>query len=191
MKWMTQITSLLEAACTRHGWIHGLYHLYYRELIRREIHLARICVRDRILFVGGGSMPCSAIELARQTKAEIHVIDQDAKAVVKAQKHIFQMGLSARIHCFAASGQRVDAALYSVILIAAQAYPQQAILEHILTKAGKHARILVRHPKRLFMKLYAPLPEEYLCQCCSKVRQIGPTLSYTRLFLPYEMERTL
>lgn len=191
MKWMTRITSRLEAFCMPFGWVHGLYHLYYRELIRREIQLARIGTHDRILFVGGGSMPCSAIELARQIQAEIHVIDQDPAAVEKAQQHIQALGLADCIHCFHASGQTVDADDYTVILIAAQACPQQPIFEHILAKAGKHTRILVRHPKRLFLNIYAPLPEDYRCRCCSQVRHLSPTLSYTCLFRPNEMGRTL
>jgi len=113
-------TECIERNFSKSNFLIKLYGLYYRNIVKNEVKLAGIRSCDRILCIGGGPIPSTAIEMARQTDACVHVIDMDGTAVVCARDVIKKLGLAHKITVEQARGEEVDISPYNVIHVALQ-----------------------------------------------------------------------
>lgn len=140
-------TGCLERAGVRFPWLGMLCQGFYRRVVLRERALGSISCADRILCIGGGPLPATALELARQTGAQVTVLERDPAAVASARQEIRRQGYENRIRVRCGDGLRVEPRGYTVIHIARQAAPWEAVLHHVLAQAGPGTRILARTPR--------------------------------------------
>ena len=117
------------------------------------MELAGIDNNDSVLFIGGGSIPCTALQMASMTGARVMIIDVDPVAVEGANKIISKLNLSHRVKARLISGQKINAGDFSVIHIARQAMPHDEIMENITNKLSDDTRILLRSNLFCFEKL--------------------------------------
>lgn len=155
-------TKWIEKRFSGFSFLIGLYELYYKKIVRKEIELANITSKDNILCIGGGAIPSTAVELANQTNANVHVIDVDNNAVECAQNVVKKLGLRNKISIAREKGEDIDISSYDVIHIALQVSPKEKVLKHIWNNAKEGNRIIVRIPKKILKPFYSNVSEEFV-----------------------------
>ncbi len=182
MKLIPSFTTKLERICASSSLLVKLMNMYYKETVRREVSLGKISNKDQVLCIGGGPLPCTALEIACQTGACVQVVDIDPKAVSIARKVIKSLNMSKRVKVSLASGEMVDASKYSVVHVALQAHPHEEILRNIWRKVPMGARILMRSPRNCLKNLYDYMEAECPCGKCEQIEQRNITMKSTLLF---------
>ena len=153
MKLIPFVTKELEKVFSKSTMLVKLYSAFYKNIVKKEVKLAKINNNDSIIFIGGGSIPCTALQIASMTGANVKIIDVDPVAVERANKIISKLNLSHSVKVQLTSGQNINAHDFSVIHIARQAMPHDEIIENITKKLSRDARILLRSNLSCFEKL--------------------------------------
>jgi len=147
------ITEFTEKALSHVPETYPLMRLYYGSIVEREIQLAGISRHDRVLCVGGGAFPATAMEICRKTGAAVDVLDCDADAVYHARELLRKMGMW-QIFVHHGCGQTFDPTPYTVIHVALQVRGRDKILENLKRKAMDDTRVLVRLPREGLERFY-------------------------------------
>lgn len=155
-------TKWMEKRISSSNFLIRLYEKYYKKIVRNEIKLAEVKSSDKILCIGGGSIPCTALQMVNLTGAKVDVIDVDNRAVYNARNVVDKMGLNNKIYIINARGEETDISSYDVIHVALQVTPKEEVVEHIWSKARKGTRILVRMPKKNLRCFYSNISDKYL-----------------------------
>lgn len=155
-------TKWIEKNFSKNNALIKLYRLYYKNIVKREVKLADVKSCDKILCIGGGSIPCTAIELAKQTKAKVHVIDIDNQAVECARDVVVKLGLHKKITITSGKGQEIDIEPYDVVHVALQVSPKDEVLEHLWDRSKEGDRIIVRLPKKGLKVFYSNITEAFI-----------------------------
>ncbi|EEG78801.1 SAM-dependent methyltransferase [Dethiobacter alkaliphilus] len=141
-----KVTRTIEKAGAMFPCLIGLYGLYYNRLVEQEVAAAQISAGDRVLCIGGGPLPYTALRIHTLTGAHVTVMDNDRSAVEMASRLVEKMGLANKLSVRFSDGQGVNAADFSVVHIALQVSPREQVLENIRTTAPKGVRVLMRSP---------------------------------------------
>ncbi len=160
------MTKRIEKMATASAFVRLFFGAYYEKSLRREIMLGQITADDRVLFIGGGSLPWSAIKIAEYTGASVCVIDMDCEAVEKAKEVIAGLGLSHRIDVRCGFGEEADASGYSVVHVAVQVFSRRKILARIMATAKEGTRVLLRCPGHKVDGVCCHKAEPCLCNSC-------------------------
>ncbi|WP_048815463.1 class I SAM-dependent methyltransferase [Methanosalsum zhilinae] len=147
--------------------------MYYKRLVAKEIAIATISQNDHILCIGGGPFPCTAIEIAEQTGAQVTVVDNDPEAVEISRKVVSRLHLNNRIQVIQADGENVSAHRYSLVHIALQVYPKEKVLANICHRITPHTRILMRRTKIIFSHILYGIETDF---CSSNADCLGQNL---------------
>jgi D-arabinose 1-dehydrogenase-like Zn-dependent alcohol dehydrogenase len=190
MSIITGWTRVFEKFLSPFPKIIELYGLYYNKVVKNEIELGNITCRDRVLCIGGGSLPCTAIKIARQTGAKVYVIDNDPAAVKAADKVIRGLNLHNKIKIIFSDGSEVDPKDFTVVHIALQVFPKDIILKHILRKAREGTKILMRIPKEGLKNSYSNVSVNFSSTSLQYTEQKGTTMKATVLFIKEEGKKS-
>jgi protein-L-isoaspartate O-methyltransferase len=149
----------LEKVLTRLPSLAFLYSRPYLGVVEREIRLAAIADRDVVVNIGCGAVPFTAIYLARLTGARVIALDRDREAAEYARKYIKASGLAEIIEVVWGDGAQASPCEGATVwVVALQAAPKKAILEHFQKCAPQGARIMFREPRPVFVNRYDQLP---------------------------------
>ncbi|MGF7184381.1 hypothetical protein GGQ84_000464 [Desulfitispora alkaliphila] len=176
------ITKLLENICAALPVLVCLKRKYYKQIVENEVKQGVVSEGDRVLCIGGGPLPCTAMEIASNTGAEVTVIDNDSRAVSAAKRIVRHFGLDNRVKVFYGDGCTFDASKYSVVHIALQAYPKDKILKNVWKTAPSGAKVLVRNPRQGLRGLYHSMNQYCDCNHCKVIGQKNCTMKATILF---------
>jgi nicotianamine synthase-like protein/acetyltransferase (GNAT) family protein len=121
------------------------YVLYNRfeELVRRELALVSDTSLQRILFVGNGPLPVSAIHAHLQTGVPVDCVARDEQAFAISAQALEACDLSRAIHVFSSKSQ-YDLADYNLIVIEIQAEPGRNILKRLRKQWHADCQLLYR-----------------------------------------------
>ena len=155
---------------------------YYNKVVDREINFCGICSNDSVLCIGGGSVPCTAIEIAKKTGASVFVIDCDQAAVSNARKVIDRLNLQGKVNVELGNGEFFNLDRFSVVHVAKQVYPKDSVLKNIWNSAKNGTKIIVRNPKAGISSLYSVDGNEMLFNDFN-VSKLDDIFSETRLFI--------
>lgn len=158
-------TQWMEKRISNSNFFINMYGLYYKNVVKNEIKLAEVKDRDNILCIGGGAVPCTALQMATETGARVHVIDIDSRAVDNAESVINKRGLSNKIRVSKENGEEIDIEDYDIIHIALQVSPKEKVLENLWGKARKGTKIVVRMPKKNLNCFYSNISCNFLEKC--------------------------
>jgi hypothetical protein len=158
---MCSITKRLEKLIFRHPVGRCWYGKYYKKMVENEVSLGEITEQDNVLCIGGGAMPCTAVEIHRRTGAKVLVIDTDPIAVKKASVFINNLQLNEYIEVMQADGQTLTPNKFSVIHLARQVFPREKVLGFLWDNVSEGTRILVREPKEALGIFYSPIKSTY------------------------------
>jgi len=137
-----------------------LYSSPYQKVVKKEIELGDITHKDRILNVGCGAVPFTAIHIVKYTGAEVIAIDHDSNAVQKARTLLAKTGYDKKIKVQLKSGEEnLNTDDFSAAVVALQASPKTEILNNLLQYGGKGVRIIFRKASPNFSGQYDGLPE--------------------------------
>ncbi len=152
-------TSFFEKRVFKNPLLFYLYSLPYRYILYNEIKLAEICSEDRILNIGCGAIPFSAVHIAQLAGARVEAVDIDPEACREGQKNLQRLGLEEKITITQADGTSCEVGGFSVVLVALQAEPKNEIMQNLQLKADSGTRVVFRKPRAGFENQYQPLPE--------------------------------
>lgn len=155
-------TKLFEKSCVNSNMLVGLCNIYYKKLVREEVDISEIKKEDRVLCIGGGSVPCTALEIHRQTGAKVDIIDIDEEAVFNSKRLIERLGLEDNIRVSKGFGQTVNMSKYNVVHIALQVTCKDEVLDNILENSSGNTRILMRMPKKGLKCFYSNVQSKLL-----------------------------
>src|SRR5699024_6314147 len=117
-RFIVNITQKMEYMVEKLPWTYGFFESYYNAVVENEIKLADIKPTDRIVGIGGGLCPCTAIQLHRKTGANVCVIDNDKEVIDAAIKNIERLNLSDHITVEYQDGVEISANDFSIVHIA-------------------------------------------------------------------------
>lgn len=124
-----------------------LYSNYYKEIVGREAELVNLVAGSRLLCIGGGSVPCTAMLFSEYTGANVDVIDIDHSAVGIGQRVVKMFGLEDKIRVMRYNGLWMNMSDYQAVHIALQVRPKQEVLDHICRSCSKGTKVIIRIPK--------------------------------------------
>ena len=150
----------------------NLYDKYYKDIVKKEIRLAKIKSIDKVLIIGGGAVPCTAINIASTTDARVDVIDIDEEAVKSSKELIQRLGLEDRIKIYLKDAKNIDVKNYDVIHIALLVTPKEEIVNNIWNRCSKGTRMLIRQPKKFLKIFYSNLSEVFIMGKKDKMKKI-------------------
>ena len=181
-----ELTQKIERLAADTGFVYHIASRYYRDVIRNEISLAGITGHDRILCIGGGFCPFSAILLRQITGAGVTVIDNDSACIPKARQVIERLGLDIHLQCRDGCCAELSLTEYSVVHFAMQVTPIGRVFAEVERKAAQGTKLLVRRPKECLSMLYCkqavPLPSH--CAVHGRAGNIGRTYLYIKQGAP-------
>lgn len=154
-KWMERIFS-------KYDLFVKLCNLYYRNIVSNEIRLANIRSYDKVLCIGGGFVPSTAIEIAKQTNAHVYVLDTDKKAIECARNVVTRLGLHEKITVISGKGEDIDIGPYDVVHVAQQVCPKDEVLKNIWEQAKEGHRVIVRMPRKILKPFYSNITDDFI-----------------------------
>lgn len=128
----------------------------FDELLRRELSLVKGLRPQRILFIGSGPMPVSAIHMHLQTGVPVDCLDRDPDTVALSRQLLAKAGFSETIRVFCDKGEEYDVSEYDLILVALLAKPKRSILKNLRKRARPGTHILCRTSMGLRRLVYEP-----------------------------------
>ena len=133
------------------------YLLYDRFalLIKNEIDLATIKRDDRVLFVGSGPFPISAILLNKFTGCHVICYEKNRKYQALSSKLIKKLNLTSHITIVCKKGEMLMDSSYTSIIIALLAQPKEKILRRVWRNTKKGTSIICRTSDGLRQVFYA------------------------------------
>jgi len=93
------------------------YLKLYDELVDKEITSANISSKDKILVIGGGSIPATPVLIAKKTKAKVTAIDKDPLAIKNASSFIKNHNLDKNIDLKHAEGLLFPIENFNIIFV--------------------------------------------------------------------------
>jgi len=163
-RWAARACGELEKAMARLGRRPEelAYFQQVTQCCREEAARAAITRNARVLFIGCGAFPLSALALAEQIGCRVTALDSDPEAVLLARGVIEARGLADRVDVRLGHGEKTGAAGYSHVLVASLVGRKRALLARLAASSAAGTVLLVRFGnglRRLFnYGLQAPPP---------------------------------
>ncbi|MFO8077503.1 MAG: nicotianamine synthase family protein [Thermoplasmatota archaeon] len=149
-----------EQIATHFDIINEYYIKLYDDIIKNEIKLARIDQSDHVLVIGSGSLPMTPILITKNTKAKIHTVDKDKKAVRNAQRYLKRFHLSKRITVSYNDASQLNMTDFDVIFVLYGIRGLEKVFSMIKKTASPSVRVVYRIPPdaldNLSMELVCP-----------------------------------
>jgi hypothetical protein len=132
-----------------------LYCSFFKHQVHLEIEHANIDPNMRVLFIGGGPVPKSAIQIAKETGAVVDVIDNWSEGITLAHKTIEGLGLQSEINILPGDGLSFPITAYKIIFIATHVVPFYEVLTRMIKDAEVGTCIIFRIPGPFFSPFYS------------------------------------
>lgn len=123
---------------------------------REEGTAAGVDSNSKMLFVGSGWVPESALAHANVHGCKVVCVDQNIEAVETSRELIKKLGLENKIKVLHANGEGLDYSDYTHIAVAIMALPKKEILKRIRVSARDDVKIICRTVKKAKRLIYTP-----------------------------------
>lgn len=133
-----------EKIACKFNFLATAYLKIYEELVKNEIKISNITEKDKVLVIGGGSVPATPILITKKTGAKVEAIDFDKKAIIESKKYIKTLKLENKINIIFAKGQSYPVKIFDVIFIVYGITLENEVLFYIAKNMKKSARIIYR-----------------------------------------------
>lgn len=135
---------VLEKIGLKFDVISSNYIKLYDDIVEKEICMAKISSKDRILVIGCGSLPATTALIAMKTKAEITTIDIDSRAVHEASYFFKNLNLERQITVEHADGLKYPINKFDVIFVLYGVQQQKEILNYLAENMQDTTKIIFR-----------------------------------------------
>jgi GNAT superfamily N-acetyltransferase len=138
------------------------YALYDRfdRLVRREQEQLSMARRDKLLFLGNGPLPLSAMLFHLHTGAQVDCVVRDPGGAALARQVLEKCGLDDSVKALHGTAMEQDLSLYSAIVIDARVRPRKNLLKLLRKRCPTGCQILCRSSCGLRRLLYEPATDE-------------------------------
>ena len=161
MQLIKSVVAKWEKKCTKIPFLFKLYSWPYKGILEKEIELANISSEDKVLNIGCGAMPFTAVYLAQLTGAEVWAVDRDQEVIERAKSCVRSLGLEDQIKVVEGDGADFTPGFFTAALVALQAEPKTEILENLLDHSKDGARFVFRAARASFASQYDQLATKY------------------------------
>ncbi len=127
--------------------------LFYKKMVTREIALSEITPGMRVLHVGCGPFPMTAMMLAR-FGARVTAADIDPNALILARRVLERNGLSSGIRLVSGCGSSLDFSGYQAVWISLHVQPMQKVIIRALDNTPPEAAVVFRGPAGVLKHFY-------------------------------------
>jgi protein-L-isoaspartate O-methyltransferase len=111
---------------------------------RNERKKFAIAKSKNILHIGSGSYPITAMVLAESNGVNIVTIDNNIRAVKRANKVIKRKNLNGKIKAKYGKGTNIPLDNFDTIIVSGCSIPKIKVLEHVLKNASSKSNIIAR-----------------------------------------------
>ncbi len=155
--------------------------LFYRGMISSECSLACIEPGDRVVQIGCGPFPMTAIELARRG-CDVTAVDRDERALTRAERVAARMEAAggseaeaaSRIRFVCRDARAFDYGGFRAVIIALHVQPKDAVLARIAATSDSATRVVYRNPRSLLRAAYQTVsPSDGGCPECTQCRAVS------------------
>lgn len=115
-----------------------------REIVKEEIKMAGITANDKVLIVGCGPMPYTAIGYAEESNANIESIDKNSKVVESVNEFVQKNNLQNKFKIKYGDVLNFTISQYDVIVIGITVWPIDKILPVIIDKINIDTKVICR-----------------------------------------------
>ncbi len=120
------------------------YMKMYREIVLQEIKLVTASSNDRILIIGSGAIPATALIIAQEVHARCVTIDTDRNAVAAARQCIHNMDMNTLISVEVGNGASYATDDFDVIFMLYGVKNHTAVLKHLAGNINESTRVVFR-----------------------------------------------
>ncbi len=131
----------------------------YLQLTKNELQLSSIKKHQKVLVIGSGPLPLTAILYWQKTKCRIDCIDNKKNNVRISNKVIKKLMIGDKIKIRYYDGKKDFSKKYDIVFVAALALPKKLILENIYNSTKPNCKIIVRTVSGLNKILYEPIDD--------------------------------
>ena len=135
---------ILEKVGSKFQVVSALYLDLYRDIVSKELALLQLSKNEKVLVIGGGSLPATPMLITMTTGARIDLIDKDPEAVATGQQFIQTYHLEGKLKVINANGLEYPMASYDVIIILYGVKQPEKVLEYIASQVSEKTRIILR-----------------------------------------------
>jgi len=121
-----------------------IYIKFHEPSVKKEIKLADLLQDDKILHIGCGAIPYTAIVLAKKTNAHITCIDNKHQTIDVANVYLKKHNLLDKITIEHGEGTTYDVSKFDTVVISYGISCQDLVLKHVLSSIKKGAKIVLR-----------------------------------------------
>ncbi len=133
--------------------------LFYAKLITNEIEIADLEKDDKIVHIGSGPFPITAISLAREGY-QITGVDVDEIALKKAEDLTEKLNLCNKINFKLATAEEIDFTKFDVVWMSLHVIPKAETINEIIKKLSPGQKLIYRNPRGLLTFLYDKVEAE-------------------------------
>lgn len=180
--WETQLerrfVQFLDNGVVKHYLDYPLYARFER-LIDREVSLFAGDKPGKLLFIGSGPMPITALCLQHRLGIQIDCLERFEDAVTESRLVMQKLNMEGAINIIQGYGEDFDVSEYDAILVALLAKPKRIILENILKTARDDVRVICRTSDGTRCAFYEPTARDAIPPDYNIVRQASAGIDDT------------
>jgi precorrin-6B methylase 2 len=135
---------IFEKVASKFDIISSNYFKMYQELVDKEIKMAEISKNDKVVVIGCGALPITAILVSLKTKAHVVAIDKDKRAVKEAYNYIKNHHLESSIEIQYADGNVYPLKKFDVIYLTYGLKKKEDIFNYIVNNSKNNSRVIFR-----------------------------------------------
>ena len=127
--------------------------------VAEELAAFQINQHSKVLFIGSGAFPLSALTIAKEAGAEVMCLDSDREAVEMGRKISYHSGLYSRIDFserLAGESPYLQEATH--VIIASLVKDKLGVLDAIKNKGSNNGKVIIRYGNGLKSLFNYPLP---------------------------------
>jgi len=152
----------LESVVRRSPLLARVYEeLFYSRILHRELDMSRLPSGSRVLVVGSGHLPMTALHLARHGH-EVTAVDNDPHATASASSFVARVTPYLNVRFGTADGVDADTSAYDAVWVTFNVTPKNKVLERMLQTLSEGAQVVFRNPRGMVTRLYAPVDADCL-----------------------------
>lgn len=137
----------VEILCCRIKLFADIYEKLIGAAYKKENKIFDLSNSKKILHIGCGKYPLTALTLVKNYDANIVAIDRDPKAVRSAIQIVDDKKFSDKIDVRVGDGTKYPMEDFDTIIVSSCSIPKIEILEHIFKTAKPNNKIIVRELK--------------------------------------------
>ena len=140
------------------------FHYYNRYviLVRNEAHLAHFTAGDRMVFIGGGSVPLTSMLLNKFSGVSGVCMEIEPEIAKLSTLVLDKLDLSSEIKVVCGDETALSRLEFDAVMVAAAAEPKRRVFRHVRRLVAPETKILYRTYSGMRAILYAPVLKEDL-----------------------------